>query len=82
MELTLKRIKQIELVEELTKSYYGEEAYSGETLLERMNEDYADLKINLSEWKEYNDYKLKNINYEHNLLYSSYYNTSKSYFEH
>lgn len=74
MELTLKRIKQIELVEELTKAYYGEKAYTGNNLLERMNEDYADLKITLSEWEEYTNYKLNNIYNDYSLLHVFHHN--------
>lgn len=77
--LSSQRIKQIEVVEELTKSYYGEEAYSGGALLERMNEDYANLKITEKEWKEYIKQKLKNATDEYILLHQQYFDTSRHF---
>lgn len=53
------RINQIYVAEQLTKSYYGEYAYFGLDLLERINEDYSDVKITVEEWAEYTEH----INY-------------------
>lgn len=53
------RINQIYVAEQLTKSYYGEYAYFGLDLLERINEDYSDVKITVEEWTEYTEH----INY-------------------
>lgn len=75
--LSSQRIKQIEVVEELTKAYYGEEAYSEGALLERMNEDYADLKITEKEWESYIKQKLKNADTEYILLHQQYFDTSR-----
>ena len=63
--LTESRINQIYVAEKLTKSYYGEYAYFGIELLNRINEDYANIKITEDEWKEYTD----TINYYMDLEY-------------
>jgi hypothetical protein len=79
MELTPQRIKQIEVVEELTNAYYGEEAYSEGALLERMNEDYADLKITEKEWESYIKQKLKNADTDYILLHEPYFEAARHF---